>query len=161
LFGDGPAGLLVLPLLATQAFTTSSSFTQYSSEHSPAALLAIGCSTLLLSWDKFGRAPQRGSAATERDPTILEQEGREGREELPGNLFLPALPDLPVQKTRFVRSVIQLAAEATLDDAGRYLREFSTHDALIGLLQSAILPLPLRRWSITVPSQKYASSGPG
>jgi hypothetical protein len=58
LFAEGPARLLVLPLLATHAFTNFWGFVQYGSEHTPAALLAIGCSFMIVAWDRSGRAPR-------------------------------------------------------------------------------------------------------
>ena len=46
-FGPRLAGVLVLPLLATQAFTHAWAFAAFCSEHSPAALVAVGCAALL------------------------------------------------------------------------------------------------------------------
>jgi len=55
LFGDGPARLLVLPLLATHTFTHFWNFVQFGSEHAPAALLAAGCGLLITAWDRSGQ----------------------------------------------------------------------------------------------------------
>jgi hypothetical protein len=46
-------------------------------------------------------------AATEQNLTNLKQEGRQGREDNPAFLPFLALLDLPVQKTRSMRIVIQ------------------------------------------------------
>lgn len=54
-FGARPAGLLVLPLLATHAFTHAWSFVAFCSEHVPVALLAAGCAALFMAWDRTGR----------------------------------------------------------------------------------------------------------
>ncbi len=58
LFDDGVARMLTLPLLAVHAFTHNWYFAQYSSEHAPAALLAVGCALLLTAWDPAGDRPR-------------------------------------------------------------------------------------------------------
>ena len=57
--GEGWARLLVLPLLATFAFTHNWYFAQYGSEHAPAALLALGCALLLTATPAAGRPRHR------------------------------------------------------------------------------------------------------
>ncbi|HZR78025.1 MAG TPA: hypothetical protein VFA58_02400 [Chthoniobacterales bacterium] len=56
LFGPRIAGLLVLPLLAVNAFTQIWSFVAYCSEHVPNALLAVGCCMLVSAWQAKGNA---------------------------------------------------------------------------------------------------------
>jgi len=60
LYKKSVAGLLVLPLLATHAFTQAWSFVAYGSEHVPDALIAIGCCALFTAWRPNGTgAPDR------------------------------------------------------------------------------------------------------
>lgn len=51
------AGILVLPLLAENAFTQAWSFVAYCSEHVPDALLAVACWLLLTGWRQPGAGP--------------------------------------------------------------------------------------------------------
>ncbi len=54
LFKSGVAALLVLPLLAVNAFTQVWSFVAYCSEHVPNALVALGCWALITAWRPDG-----------------------------------------------------------------------------------------------------------
>jgi hypothetical protein len=57
LFKSGVAALLVLPLLAVNAFTQIWSFVAYCSEHVPNTLIALGCWALITAWRPDGNGP--------------------------------------------------------------------------------------------------------
>lgn len=54
-FGDGMGRVLVLPLFAFHSLTDFWSFTQYSSEHVPDAMIALASALLVTAWDPSGR----------------------------------------------------------------------------------------------------------